>query len=104
MATIINNPPSQTPVESETNSWVGLTLMVFILFLILYLGVPYFRNMNQPQTPVETNAPAMEQPTQQPAEATQAPQPTSTETNGNTIMIPDKIDVNINQTSPSPTQ
>lgn len=80
MATVINNPQSPTPGESTSNSWIGLTLMLFVLFLILYLGVPYLRNMNQPQTQVEETPP--------------------TETNDTTIQVPDSIDVNINQVSP----
>jgi hypothetical protein len=106
MATVINNPPSPTPGESDTNAWVGLVLMIFVLFLILYLGVPYLRNLNQPQVPVETNAPTEAQPTEQMMQPTTVPQPTNaeSETDDTTILIPDKIDVNINQTSPSPTQ
>lgn len=94
MVTVINNPQSPTQAESTNNSWVGLILMLFVLFLILYLGVPYLRNMNQPEKQVEEA---------KPAETMQAPAPANTETNDTTIQIPDSIDVNINQVSPPTT-
>ena len=100
MATIINNPSSATTPRTETNSWAGLLFMLALLFLILYLGVPYVRNMNQSQVPTGTNE-ASDNTT--PAEVTQAPADNSV-TNDTNLQIPETIDVNINQVSPEATQ
>ncbi|MEK7522772.1 MAG: hypothetical protein AAB569_04265 [Patescibacteria group bacterium] len=68
MATIVNNP---NPVSNEGGSsfLVGVILLIGFVMIILYFGIPAIKNMG----PIQLNIPAPK------------------------VVIPDKINVNVQQ-------
>ena len=68
MATVINNP---TPVSDEGGSsfLVGVILLIGFVMVILYFGIPAIKNMG----PIKLDIPAPK------------------------VVIPDKININVNQ-------
>ena len=71
MTTIVNSPaPAPTQNSGGSGFLIGVIILVGFVGLLLYFGIPAIRRMG----PVQVNVPAPE------------------------IVVPDKIDVNVNQT------
>jgi len=72
MTTVVNNPPSGGDSGSGMGVIVGVILVIVVVLLIIFFGIPMMRDVQAPATPNQ----------------------------GNTINVPDKIDVNVNKTTP----
>lgn len=69
MTVVVNNPP-QTTEQSGSSFLMGAILLIGFVAILLYFGIPALQRMG----PIQLNVPA--------------PQ----------VVIPDKINVNVNQT------
>jgi hypothetical protein len=70
MATIINNPAPSSESSGGTSLLIGIILLIGFVAILFYFGIPAIKRMG----PVQVNIPAPE------------------------VVMPDKINVNVNQT------
>jgi hypothetical protein len=69
MTTVINNPAPSNENSGGNGFLIGVILLIGFVAILLYFGIPAIRRMG----PVQVNIPAPE------------------------VVMPDKIDVNVNQ-------